>query len=178
MKVVEKPKEEAAIKKEYKVRKETSNNGCTNRIFVNDKYIGNVIDIPSNCKFSVIDHINYAYSYNDETCKANIDALLKYCKLAALIQTNTLSIVNFLQDNYDVYSLVRLPIGYSMGYQYHVTIRNKLTTYGNFNYARFAKKVSIKDVDSLDKEIIQIFKNKRRKIDIVPEIINIIKSKT
>ncbi len=77
-----------------------------------------------------------------------------------------------------MYSLVRLPIGYSMGYQYHVTIRNKLTTYGNFNYARSAKKVTIQDVDSLDKEIMQIFKDKRRKVDIVPEIINIIKSKT
>ena len=178
MKVVEKPKEEAAVKKEYKVTKESKNNGYTTKVFVNTRWVGTIMDVPSNCKFSVIDYISYAYSYNEQDTKANIDALLKHCKLAALVQTTQLNIVKFLQDNYDVYSLVRLPIGYGMGYQYHVTIRNKLTTYGNFTYARAAEKVSIQDVDSLDKEIMQVFKDKRRKVDIVPEIINIIKSKS
>lgn len=179
MKVVEKPREEITdVKKEYKTTVEFSKDNTRTKVYVNTRYVGTVIDISSNCKFSVIDYISYAYSYNEQDTKANIDALLKRSKLAALIQTTQLNIVKFLQDNYDVYSLVRLPIGYGLGYQYHITIRNKLTPHGNFNYARSSKKVDIKDIDSLDREIMQVFKDKRRKVDIVPEIINIIKSKT
>lgn len=177
MKVVEKLKETDIVIQEYKETTEHIN-GIVTKVKVNGRWVGNVIDVPSNCKFSVIDYISNAFNYDNITMKANVDALLKRCKPTALIQTISLNIVKFLQEHYEVYSLVRLPIGYGVGYQYHVTLRNKLTRNGNFNYARKIKEVTIKDIDSLDKEIIQVFKDRRRKVDIVPEIINIIKSKS
>jgi len=178
MKIVEKPKEENVVeKKVYKETEETREQTIV-RVKVNGNWVGNVISVGSNCKFSMIDYIHNSYSRNKEEMRANINSLLKRSRLAVLIQTTSLDIVTFLQENYEIYSLVRLPIGYSSGYQYHITLRNKLTRDSNFNYARSSKGISIKDVDSLDKEIIQIFKDKRRKVDIVPEIIKIIKSKS
>lgn len=146
------------------------------RIFpIPNSYYGGItlIDSQSNCKLTSIEGINNlmnVYNVNDRV--ALTKEMLTNCRILVFFNTNTPGLVKFFEDNFEIYSVSKAPVGYGGGYQYHVLLRNGYSKASNIVYLR--KKEDVANLEGIEKikaAITSVMKSKRRKTDIVDEII-------
>lgn len=143
---------------------------------------------PHNCKLTYLSSINnFLYDLREAKLKQDFDDVLKQCRIAVYLNTNSIPVKDWILKNYELYSLSQIPIGYGKGYQYHIIIRNSIGQVNpNMRPTEFNKEevvVSTKTptviagIDDLTKtkikeNLVKILKKRRRKTDIVDEIVN------
>lgn len=145
----------------------------------NQEYFGGAIKIhsSSNCKLTSIEAINAIYHASAPLTKeekvAKFKRFFKTCRQVISINTIDLNIRDFLKENFEVYSYSEVPVGYKGGYQYHFLIRN---TEGTNAYLRPLENKVFKENSKINMEAIlkNVLKNKgkKRKADIIKEIVN------
>lgn len=138
----------------------------------NNYYVMSIQDIPSNCKYSNIDYIGQLMT-GSVTEQQRVDAfkdVLKLCRIIVSVNTTSPEVAKFLEKHFDLYSCAKVPVGYNNGFQWHIIIKNKYSKVGNNHYLRdvpVEKKVSKKAIESA---ITKVLKSKRRKTDVVKDI--------
>ena len=81
----------------------------------------------SNCKLSTIEGIGNILAYGTNAQKKyKLDQILTKCRIVTYINTNLSPVKDFIENNYELYESIKIPVGYSGGYQYHLFIRNSL----------------------------------------------------
>lgn len=138
----------------------------------------------SNCKFSFVESINglWAASYKkDEKEKIQtFKNFLKQGRIVVSVNTTDNAIKEFILKNFEVYGYNKVPVGYNNGFQHHILIKNNDSGYANKMYLRPVEKtVKIKNptMDQLEEVLTKTLKAKRRKTDIVKEVMANIRGK-
>ena len=126
----------------------------------------------SNCKLTQLEYIQQIAK--DEG-KPYFDAILKQSRQLVQCNVNNLIHANWIKNNYEYYSYDTAPVGYNNGDQHHFIIRNRIG-YAKENYMR-DKVVPVVEQPIINKEAIKekitsFLKTKRRKLDVVDEIMN------
>lgn len=124
-------------------------------------------DDPFNCKLTTVCSITGL-----KLDKDYFNELFKKCRILVHINTPNIETAAFIENNYELYGKVNVPIGYNGGYQYHLFVRNSLG-YKNNNmrpteYGKGGQKLNKNNVA---KVLEAALKAKRRKTDVVPEIV-------
>lgn len=92
-----------------------------------------ITDGGGNCKLSRVDNINTILNSDYHTTKTQklyaMKEVLKRCNMLVHINTPYRSQALFIQKNFEVYEIAKIPVGYDMGddtdeYQYHIFLRN------------------------------------------------------
>lgn len=84
---------------------------------------------PSNCKLVYIDSFNSILMVPEENRKEIMDKLMEAVSAKNLLIHITIEpLFNWLKENYTHYYAVKVPIGYSGGFQYHILIKNNVDT--------------------------------------------------
>lgn len=140
----------------------------------------------SNCKLTTIEFINGIYGYStteaeNERMKKKMNLILKECRIVTHINTSSVAVKDFLEANYEIYSISKVPVGYGGGYQWYIMLRNKIGQPNSCMRPTEWKgevKASAKMEPALpaDKEKMKValtaaLKSRRRKTDVVDEII-------
>lgn len=145
----------------------TVNSGIFNKSIIK-------LDCPFNCKLTYLNGIDGFLGFNLDSNKEDFEAVLKECRIATYINTRLGSTKDFILKNFEVYSLSKIPIGYSGTYQYHIIIRNTIGVANNnmrpSEYKEEPKELTAtlkevvvdKKVDILDKIKTESKKNKKR----------------
>lgn len=130
-----------------------------------------IIHSLNNCKLTVVDGIRNAIS----GIKSNIDKeiiifkeLLTECRQLTAINTTNTDIKDFIVNNFETYSVSKIPVGYNNGYQWHIFVRNIYSKLGT-DYLRAVEKEPI--ITKIETQLTSALKAKRRKTDVVKDII-------
>lgn len=132
-----------------------------------------IIDSISNCKLSTIENIQLLPLKINE-----VKEVLSACRILVYFNTNNEQIVDFFKENFELYSIAKIPVGYNNGFQWHVYIKNNDSTSGNKAYLRDIIKEEpnkIINIEKIKDVLTKTLKSKRRKTDIVQEVIDNIK---
>lgn len=128
----------------------------------------------SNCKLSYVESINGIYSTCNGTEAENVEKVKRFLRdgrIVVNINTTDVRIKDFFERNFEIYSCAKLPVGYSNGFQYHILIRNKDSNATNKMYLRPLPKAEKEPaMDRLEKILTKTLKAKRRKTDIVKDV--------
>lgn len=146
-----------------------------------EEYFGgaSIVDSPSNCKLSHIENVRNLYgSCNGLSLKDKVKKIKRFlnsCRILVSIDTISIDIKNFFEENFEVYNIAKIPVGYYDGYQYHILLKNNDSTFFNKGYLRPVEKDSYKEIstDKLEKTLKSAlkYKSKRKKSDIIKEVI-------
>ena len=146
--------------------KETGGGGQT--IFHNSEY---------NCKLGIIDYCDGIFKGTEDQMKERFALALSKMNLAVSLNTHRQDVADFINKNYEVYSHVKIPIGYPQhgGVQHHFVIRNTLSKARNLQYQRPISKETNLNTPLVER-LEAFMKKRRRKTDIVPELVQIIQA--
>jgi len=131
----------------------------------------------TNCKLSTIEGIKYLigsgfYDTPEEKVQ-RVKNFLNTGRTVVSLNTNDPDIKNFFEKNFNVFSSIEVPVGYNNGYQYHLILNN------NKGYWRTPAKKPIPkldaDMSNLEEVLTKILKSKRRKTDIVKDVMENLK---
>jgi hypothetical protein len=127
---------------------------------------------PANCKLTYINYIGNFVGHLDDQAKKDFDEVLKKCRIAVYLNTNSVLIKDWILKHYEVYSCSPVPIGYGNNYQYHIVLRNK-TGIANMNMrpSEYGKTKGLSK-ERVKEVMLSTLKNKRRKTDVVDLIVN------
>jgi len=126
-------------------------------------------DDPTNCKLSYIHGLgNYNYVDKEKLIEDLNHALQTQCKGAVIINTISEKVADVILDNYQVYYFQKVPIGYNNKFQYHICIRNHISINLNCKIPKKYDKLTLKG------KLVHLFKSKRRKLDIIDDILNLL----
>lgn len=127
----------------------------------------------SNCKLTIWDYASGLKRSTEEQTIKVVKEALKKSYILVFINTTDIKFKEILERNFEIYGCLEIPIGYSNGYQYHIFIRNTFSYAANKTYLRaIENKNKIIDKVKLKESLLNIFKIKRRKPDIIDDIIN------
>ena len=136
----------------------------------NNNYFGaaRISNSSSNCKLSYADYIS--------TIKLNKETYTNFFKSGRdLIYIHTIyeNIVKFLKENFEIYSISKIPAGYNKGFQWHVILKNPNANNAN---VRPPEKTVI-PTDNIENILNEALTNKgkKTKADIIKEIIKNLK---
>lgn len=131
----------------------------------------NVTHVSSNCKLSTIDYIS-----NMPLDVPKVKKFLEDLRIVVHFNTTNKRIVEFFEKNFEVYDVSEIPVGYGGGYQYFVTLKNNDSKYPNKQYLR-EKEVPNKGLNlaKVEEIMTKTLKAKRRKTDIVKEVLDNLK---
>lgn len=136
-----------------------------------------------NCKVGIIEFCAGIYQTNgDQThWKERLNLILSRLHIAVYLNTNNAIFAKWLQENYELYTYSEVPIGYSMGYQYHIVIRNMHSNSGNTSQRRpltpkkqepvVTQPGTVPSIEAVE----AFLKSKRRKTDIAAGLIALMK---
>ena len=129
--------------------------------------------LPSNCKLSVLDGTGFFLSgfALDAKTKEKFDAVLQNCYITVFIHVTTTRIKDFIVNNYETYYCETVPTGYTGGNQYHILIKNGLSKFSNKQHLRDKPQ---KDTTPIKEKLLELFKKRKRKNDIVEDILKLI----
>ena len=140
-----------------------------------------VYNIPGNCKQAFINSINGLMMLPSEERKTFFNEVLKHCHITVHLNTTVPELAKWIVENYETYFYVEVPVGYGSGFHHHILIKNKLSGSGNTVYLRedigeVVKHTIPKNTDkpALKDQFLSLFKLKRRKTDIVDDLIKLI----
>lgn len=143
-----------------------------------------VVHESSNCKFSFVENIGGLWeasrSRNEKEKIQMFKDFLKQGRIVVSVNTTNDAIKEFILNNFEVYGYNKVPVGYYNGFQHHILIKNNDSGYANKVYLRPVEKtVKIKNptIDQLEEVLTKILKAKRRKTDIVKEVMANIRGK-
>lgn len=140
------------------------------KILQNDYRTLYITNSQSNCKLTVWDYVS-EFCPNGEDIKDIIDNFneaLKISRCLVHVHTSQERIRDIFENNFDVYESIKIPCGYNNGYQYHVFLRNPFNDNRNARKSEFVKnKTTTKQIKDV---ITKTLKQRRRKLDVVPEI--------
>lgn len=146
-----------------------------------NEYFGHatIVNSPSNCKLSNIEYVADLYrSCNNlslENKIAKIKRFLSKCRILVCINTIDKNIKDFFEENFEIYDITKMPIGYNNGNQYYIFIKNNDSVYSNKNYLRPVEKNVFKEIptNKLEQTLNNAlkYKAKRKKSDIIKEVI-------
>lgn len=127
----------------------------------------------TNCKLSYIHNIGGLQLLTEEEFKMYLDEVLKTCKGMVFMSTTSVTVKEYLNKLYQVYYCIEVPIGYNNGFQYHIGIRNPI----NVNaHCRIPVPKSVPpSKEELRKKLTDYLTSKRRKTDIVDDVLNLLK---
>ncbi len=134
-----------------------------------------ILHSASNCKLTSIDYIRelFSGSATEEQRIAGFKEVLKDCRMLVYINTNNDIIADFLTKNFEIYGHNKVPVGYGGGYQHHIFIRNTYSKHGTA-YLRDVEKptqaVATPNKEMIKQVITSTLKSKRRKLDVVEDI--------
>ena len=136
-----------------------------------------IVSSPSNCKLSYIENVGSLYASCTGTESEKVEKIKRFLSEAKIVVSFNIihnTLVDFFKKNFELYSCVQIPVGYSGGYQYHIIIKNDNSAYGNKSYLRPVEKMAEKapSLDRIEEVLTKTLKAKRRKIDIVKDVIN------
>ncbi len=130
-------------------------------------------DSMSNCKLTSVDYVGSLYGYNnitnvqqDKEFILKLKEVLTQCRILVHINIINERIAKLVQDNFECYESIKIPVGYG-GYQYHIFIKN-----GKGGCARDIEKKPEYDKATIKEKLTVILKKKRRKTDIVKDLID------
>lgn len=156
----------------------------------------------NNCKLTYLEQIGFFRTDYEEGKTKSLSILktvLFYCRCAVSLNTPDINVAKLIEENFELYSIVKIPIGYYEGYQYHIIIRNPNSTHTNINmrateyvkgsfFKEETKKVvaekPIKEdiyknitinYEKLKKSLVKFFRANKRKTDLMDNIIQMIK---
>lgn len=127
----------------------------------------------TNCKLGYIHGAGSLKEFKDDEKKQVLDYLLTKSKGAVIINTIYERVTDWIKDNYDTYYYVKVPIGYGMGYQYHICIRNNKAPNSSCRKPELVNQVI--DIDlktNLKAKIKAKLKELRRKDDYVDNLVD------
>lgn len=134
---------------------------------------------PTNCKLSYIHGIgNLSLVKNSKEKKEIIEHLLKKCKGYVIINTINKEVSDFIFNNFQSYYYIKVPVGYSSGYQYNIAIKNCIVPNANCKVpseiinntvTTVNNKVSNIDLNTIKTRLKILLRNKRRKDDYVDQ---------
>jgi hypothetical protein len=126
---------------------------------------------PTNCKLSYIHGGGQLCNLDDEEKKEAIDFVLKHCKGYVIMNTTNKLVAKWITENYETYFKQDVPVGYTNGFQYVISIRNNIVV--NSSCKVPVKKVAEVAKDPVLAEKLRAFlKKKRRKDDYVEDFVN------
>lgn len=138
-------------------------------------------DSAYNCKHSIIDSIGSIMSpYNDDSDEKIVEKLkYVFSKLRIVVTLNTISdrLSKIILKNFELYGYNKVPAGYDNGFQHHFIISNAFAKAGQDYRRETTFKFNEENVvlknskEQLKAVITKVFKAKRRKIDIVDDIL-------
>lgn len=127
----------------------------------------------SNCKLSSLESINALIYHGDEKTNINkMNLVLKECRCLVYINTIDHRIKEFLESNYEIYEILEIPVGYGIGIQYHIFIRNTLSSMVSYARPKAATNIRTFNMADVKNKLIATLKKKKRKMDYVEEFIN------
>jgi len=136
----------------------------------NNNYFGaaRISSSGSNCKLSYADYIN-----NVPLDKETYTNFFRAGRDLIYIHTTDKNIVKFLQENFEIYSVSKIPAGYHNGFQWHVILRNPNGTNAN---VRPPEKTII-PTDNIESILNKALTNKgkKTKADIIKEVVENLK---
>lgn len=135
--------------------------------------------VPGNCKMGFIDSVGGINIGTDEQKKAKLDYVLTRSEIIVYLNTHMQDYAEFIKNNYELYAYNEVPVGYGNGYQYHIIIRNTLSTRSNKNYLRPVEAAKTSRTKKKTKNKIKgliegVLKKYRRKTDIAGTIMTVI----
>ena len=134
----------------------------------------NVMHSGSNCKLTNLDFVNNMPLSNVEKVKE----FFKDLKIVVAFNTTSKEILNFFKKNFELYSVAEVPVGYENGFQYHVIVKNTYSNFPNKIYLRNVQKEQPNkgiDLAKIEEIMTRTLKAKRRKTDIVKEVLDNLK---
>lgn len=131
-------------------------------------------DSRSNCKLTYLDNVGQLHLVDLNTLKN----FFKNLRIVVSFNTTNIAVVNFFKKNFELYNVAKIPVGYSDGYQYHILVKNVDSTAANKVYLRdMEKEKPVKGLDlvKIEEIMTKTLKAKRRKTDIVKEVLDNLK---
>lgn len=128
----------------------------------------------SNCKLTYLDNVGQLHLVDLTTLKN----FFKNLRIVVSFNTTNISVVNFFKKNFELYNVAKIPVGYGGGYQYHILVKNVDSTAANKIYLRDMKKEKPSkglDLVKIEEIMTKTLKAKRRKTDIVKEVLDNLK---
>jgi hypothetical protein len=128
----------------------------------------------SNCKLTNLDNIKNMPLTDIEKVKE----FFKDLRIIVAFNTNNENILKFFKTNFELYSVAEIPVGYRNGFQYHIIVRNAYSRFTNIDCLRpISKEQPNKGVDlaKIEEIMTKTLKAKRRKTDIVKEVLDNLK---
>ncbi len=133
-----------------------------------------VLHSASNCKLTNLDSVCNMPLYNIDKVKE----FFKELRIVVAFNTTNKNIVDFFEKNFELYSVAEIPVGYNNGFQYHIIVKNTYSNFPNKEYLRDIKKEQPNkgvDLAKIEEIMTKTLKAKRRKTDIVKEVLDNLK---